>query len=215
MVRKLYMVWGSPPVNAVLITARALNVNLDLHELDFAKQEHLQDWFLQINPSHTVPTLDDGVILWDSHAILMYLAETYGKNSGLYSEKLEEKMKIFQILNLDCGTVFRKMSDCIKPIFYDNKKTLEPKALEAAKETYVVLERILKKNKFLVGDRLTIADISVFSSVAAQHIFLPIDEREFPNLNKWFIHFQSLDMTKAAEKGIEALKIGLQTKCLL
>lgn len=48
MGRKLYMVWGSPPVNAVLMTAKALNVELELQEIDFEKKEMLEDWFLQV-----------------------------------------------------------------------------------------------------------------------------------------------------------------------
>lgn len=74
-------------------------------------------FFLQLNPSHTVPTLDDnGYILWDSHAILSYLAETYGQNNNLFTNDPKEKHRILQILNLDCGTIFRRISDCIVSI---------------------------------------------------------------------------------------------------
>lgn len=44
----LYMVWGSPPVNAVLMTAKALNIDLELHEVDFKSNEYLSDWFLEV-----------------------------------------------------------------------------------------------------------------------------------------------------------------------
>nr|QVK45128.1 GSTe4 [Pagiophloeus tsushimanus] len=213
MGRKLYMVWGSPPVNAVVMTAKALNVELELHEMDFEKQEVLQEWFLELNPSHTVPTLDDnGFILWDSHAILVYLAETYGKDTNLYSSDPKEKSRIQQILNLDCGTVFRRVSDAIRPVFYEDQKIISPKHLESVQEVYTSLERILKTSAFLANDRLTIADISVFSTVIIGNMFLPIDEHEFPNLKKWLVHLQTLDFYEAAKKGVEALKLGFRIK---
>jgi len=49
MVLKLYMVWGSPPVNAVLMTAKALNLKLELREIDFTKQEYLEEWYLKVS----------------------------------------------------------------------------------------------------------------------------------------------------------------------
>lgn len=62
---------------------------------------------LQINPQHTVPTLDDdGFIIWDSHAINLYLLEKYGNIDDLYSTDLKTKAIIDQRLHFDSGVAF-------------------------------------------------------------------------------------------------------------
>lgn len=48
MGKKLYITWGSPPVNAVLMAAKALSIDLDLHELDLSQQENLSEWYLKV-----------------------------------------------------------------------------------------------------------------------------------------------------------------------
>ncbi|XP_066258093.1 glutathione S-transferase 1-1-like [Euwallacea similis] len=208
---KLYMIWGSPPVNAVLMVAKALNLELELKELDFTRQEYLDDWYIKINPSHTVPALDDnGFIIWDSHTILMYLVETYGKSSELHYLNSTEKFRVLQVLNLDCGTVFRRMSDCLRPLFYENESFIGQKNIKDLKEVYEILDKILKGNKFLAGDRLTIADISVFSSVVIGNLFLPVEE--YVHLNKWLLEIQKMDLYAACEKGVEMIRTGLKIK---
>ncbi|CAG9767476.1 unnamed protein product [Ceutorhynchus assimilis] len=213
MGKKLYIVWGSPPVNAVIMTAKALNVELELHEVDFANKEYLSHWYLKINPSHTVPALDDdGFILWDSHAILVYLAETYGKGSTLFSTEPKERYKILQMLNFDCGIVTKKMANCIWPLFYEDQTSIDPKQLEYLKDVHVVLERILKTTKYVAGERFTIADISIFSSLTIADMILPIQEDECPNLKKWFLDYKNSDLYKAGEKSIETTRLGLKFK---
>lgn len=81
-----------------------------------ALQSGFYDGF-QINPSHTVPCLDDdGFIIWDSHTILVYLVEKYGQASFLWWTSPAEKYHTLQVLNFDCGTIFRRLSDCIVSI---------------------------------------------------------------------------------------------------
>ncbi|KAF7265328.1 hypothetical protein GWI33_021311 [Rhynchophorus ferrugineus] len=209
---KLYMVWGSPPVNSVLMTAKALNIDIELFEVDFSKNEFLSDWFLKLNPAHTVPTLDDdGFILWDSHAILMYLVEKYGKNSVLYPEDSKTKAFINQILLFDCGTVFRCFSDCVKPLFYEGKKSMDQNKLSNLKDVYVILERILTSSKFLASDNITIADISILSTLLPSNLVLPIETNKFPKLSVWLEHMKQAEFYQAGEKALETFRIGFET----
>lgn len=64
----------------------------------------------QINPQHTVPTLDDdGYILWDSHAINTYLVEKYGKDDSLYPKDLKKRGRVDQRLHFNSGVLFPAM----------------------------------------------------------------------------------------------------------
>lgn len=75
--------------------------------LDLIKGEHLNEEYLKINPQHTIPTLvDDDFVLWDSHAIAIYLVEKYGKDDSLYPKNLETRSKINQRLFFDASVIF-------------------------------------------------------------------------------------------------------------
>jgi hypothetical protein len=49
MAPALYMVWASPPVRAVLMTAKSLDLDLDLKEIDLIKGEHKTPQFLKVS----------------------------------------------------------------------------------------------------------------------------------------------------------------------
>ncbi|WP_323677962.1 glutathione S-transferase N-terminal domain-containing protein, partial [Halorubellus sp. PRR65] len=66
-----YYAPGSSPCRAVLLTAKAIGVDLNLKLMDLMKGEHLSPEFLKINPQHTIPTLvDNGLALSESRAIM-------------------------------------------------------------------------------------------------------------------------------------------------
>lgn len=84
-------------------------------EIDlYGKMEHLSDAFLKINPQHTVPTLvDDGVTIWDSNAIIMYLVDKYAKDDSLYPKDLAIRAKIHQRLFFGAGVFDRSYHDVL------------------------------------------------------------------------------------------------------
>ena len=62
-----------------------------------------------MNPQHTVPTLveDDGFVLWESHAIMPYLVDKYGKEDDpLYPKDLRKRATINQRLHFNNGVLF-------------------------------------------------------------------------------------------------------------
>lgn len=75
--------------------------------IDVFKGEHLTEEYVKLNPQHTVPTLVDGdFVLWDSHAIAIYLVEKSGKDDSLYPKNLETRSKINQRLFFDASVIF-------------------------------------------------------------------------------------------------------------
>ncbi|XP_046398088.1 glutathione S-transferase 1-like isoform X2 [Ischnura elegans] len=114
----LYYLDASPPVRAVLLAGKTLGVEFNLKFVDLFKLEQRSPEFLKINPRHTVPTLvDDGFVLWDSHAIVGYLANKYGKDDSLYPKDPKARAIVDEMLHFDNGTLFPRLRNitCLVP----------------------------------------------------------------------------------------------------
>jgi glutathione S-transferase len=127
-----------------------LGVPYEFVLLDMAVGEHRQDDFLAINPFGKVPAIVDGDLrLWESGAILLYLAEKYGK----MAVSLEEKSIISQwvlFANATLGT----------GLFVEANRAKElPRLLEP-------LNKMLTEQPFILGEEFSVADIAVGSILA-------------------------------------------------
>lgn len=86
---KLYHFPLSGHAHRVQLMLSLLELPVEVVFVDLAKGAHKQADFLAINPFGQVPVIDDnGVILADSNAILVYLAQKYGKGRWLPSDPL-------------------------------------------------------------------------------------------------------------------------------
>jgi glutathione S-transferase len=69
-----------------------LGVAFERITLNISKGETRTPAYLKINPNGTVPTLiHDGLILWESAAITMYLGEAFGVDAGLYPASIQQR----------------------------------------------------------------------------------------------------------------------------
>ena len=81
---KLYYLLNSGNAYKVRILLSLLNLSYDKVVVDGKKQEHKSPEFRKLNPRGEVPVLeDDGLVLWDSSACLVYLARKYGGEQWL------------------------------------------------------------------------------------------------------------------------------------
>lgn len=75
--------------------------------------------YLQKNPQHTIPTLeDDGYILWDSHAINIYLVDKYAKDDSLYPKDLQKRGKVNQRLFFNSSVLSNAMGAVLVSIVF-------------------------------------------------------------------------------------------------
>ena len=108
---KLYTAKLSPPGRAVELTAKLLGLSLDIVPINLLAGDHRTDEFLRLNPQHTIPVIDDGgVIVRDSHAIIIYLVQKYGKDGQtLYPEDPIARAKVNAGLHFDSGVLFSRL----------------------------------------------------------------------------------------------------------
>ena len=143
--------------------------------------------YLKLNPNGRVPTIDDdGVILWESMAINLYLAKKYGKD-------LAPKTPVEEALALQWS--FWVMTEVEKSLltalFATHGIGGTPKDPEKVKASYEelrrpfgVLNQHLEGRKFLIADRFTVADLNV-ASVLQWVPMARLDLAPWPNLKKW------------------------------
>lgn len=66
MAPTLYYLPQSPPCRSILLLAKMLDIDLDLKVINILEGEQMKAEFLEMNPQHCIPTLnDDGLVLWE------------------------------------------------------------------------------------------------------------------------------------------------------
>ena len=114
-----------------------------------------------LNPNATVPTLiDESFSLWESNAILRYLAAKHG--SGLYPTNLQQRAHVDKWLDWQLGT----LSPTFRPLYVDivrnghRRSEVELRA-QAARNLFAQLNHVLSVQTYIAGDALTLADIAI------------------------------------------------------
>ncbi|XP_013196509.2 glutathione S-transferase 1-1 [Amyelois transitella] len=203
----LYQMPGSAPCRAVLLTARALNINLNLKLVDLQRGDHLKPEFLKLNPQHMVPTLvDDGFVLWESRAIIAYLVNKYGKGSPLYPEEPKARALVDQRLHFDIGTLYQRFADYFYPQVFGGAPADKEKAAKV-EESLKLLDHFLDGQKFSAGPNLTIADLSLVATVSSFEAS-DIDFKKYNNIKRWYetVRATAPGYQEANEKGVDAFK---------
>ncbi|KAL1502341.1 hypothetical protein ABEB36_007495 [Hypothenemus hampei] len=177
----------SPPCRTVLITAEAIGVKVELKFVDLAKKEHLTPDFLKINPQHTVPTLDDnGTIIIDSHAIITYLVSKYGKDDSLYPTDIVKRALIDARLHFDSGVTFALLKIVYTShAYFGQKEYLTPWQNQKILDAYDLVNTFLSQSQWIAGDSITVADISLVTTVISLDAMLAIDKKKYPNIMRW------------------------------
>ncbi|HLO52017.1 MAG TPA: glutathione S-transferase family protein [Kamptonema sp.] len=132
--------------------------------LDMQAGAHLQPDYLAINPFGKVPAIADGDFkLWESGAILLYLAQKYGK----MPQSLEEQAKVWQWVLFGNATLG-------PGIFGEEFRDRETPRL------LTPLNHLLEQQPFLMGDELNVVDVAVGSILAYIPMMLKLDLSAYP-----------------------------------
>ncbi|XP_064550145.1 glutathione S-transferase 1-1-like [Drosophila montana] len=186
-----YYMPGSAPCRSVIMTAKALGVELNKKLLNVMAGEQLKPEFLKINPQHTIPTLvDNGFALWESRAILVYLVEKYGKDDSLYPKNPKQQAIVNQRLYFDIGVLFKAFSDYYSPLFRLNKPG-SPEDYKKVEAAFSLLDTFLEGQQYVAGSNLTIADIAILASVST-FVAMNFELKNYPNVAKWYENAQKV-----------------------
>ncbi len=200
---KLYHNPLSPNVRRVRLTAAVLGIKLDEHIVDFAKGEHKSAAYLAINPNGAVPTLVDGdFALTESRAIMQYLA-SQKPESGLLprDEKARADVSRWQFWDAShwsptlAAIAFERILKGMMNLGAPDPVKIEEN-LKNFRRWGAVLNARLEGKQYVVGNSLTVADLTLASSLMyAKQAEIPV--AEFPNVEAWFGRITALDGWKA------------------
>jgi glutathione S-transferase len=188
---KLHVAPPSPRAFKVLALANHLGLDYELRPVDLVKGDNMRPEFAALNPNRMMPVLeDDGFVLWESNAILQYLAAKKPESGLLPSDPRGRadvnRWQFWEIAHWDstCGTLlFERL---VKRLFGlgDASAAEIEKGEQKFRRFGDVLNGNLVGRPFITGDHLTVADFSIGAWLNfAQAARYPIDG--FREITRW------------------------------
>ncbi|MBI3924209.1 MAG: glutathione S-transferase family protein [Armatimonadetes bacterium] len=157
--------YGTPPTRAtrVLWVLRELGLDCEVCFVSLRRGDHRKPEFLALNPAARVPVLVDGdVVVTESAAIALYLAEKYPEK-GLIPTQLPERAQMYRWLFFLTSEIEGPLERMERhtSLYPEDQRRPEEVALarKECQEMCAVLEKHLHGRRYLVGDRLSIADL--------------------------------------------------------
>jgi GST-like protein len=195
---------SSPNVAKIVIALEELELAYEMRHVGVFKGENFGDEFRALNPFAKVPVLLDeksgGAPIFESGAILIYLAETYGPHLLAPSGPQRwETLKWLTAQVANVGPIFGQHNH------FRRAPQRAPYAAEryrrTAAELYRILDRRLTETAFLAGDSYSIADIATFpwAKYLRRHGMTP---DEFPHLVAWVDRIKARPAVERAAKVI-------------
>ena len=169
-------------------------INIDLNKGDQFKPE-----FKKISPLSKIPVIidqDNNKNIFESGAILMYLAEQSGK---FYDTK--DRLEINQWLMVQMGYVGPMLGQHHQFHHYNPGKSQfgEERYFKISKRIYEELDERLSQSRFLAGENYTIADIGTFPWIA-RHEWHDIGLKNYKNLTRWYVEISEREAVKKGFK---------------
>lgn len=187
---KLYTFPLSGHAHRVQLALSLLNVPSELVQVDLRQGAQKQPAFLAMNRFGQVPVIEDqGQIVADSNAILVYLARRYGNSDWLPSDALGEA-KVQRWLSVAAGLLaFGPAAARLVTVFGAGYKAEE--VITRAHGLLQVMDAELAEQPFLIGAKPSIADIANYTYVAhAPEGNVSLDA--YPHVRAWLARIEAL-----------------------
>jgi len=218
MIKHYY--WPTPNGHKTAIMLEEVELEYEVCIVNILDGDQFDPTFIAISPNNRIPAIVDTdgpqgepYTVFESGAILMYLAEKTGK---LWPQDSVERYDVIQWLMFQMGNV--------GPMFGQNGyfQGYCPEDVPLAKERYHnvckqlygVMDRRLGESEYLAGSNYSIADVATFPwTMPKQQEMHHIDITQYPNVKRWS---ETVAMRPAVQRGIavmaEDMKVGNPTQ---
>ena len=192
--------YSLPTPNGIKVSAalEEMGIPYEAHLVSFASDDQMTPEFISLNPNNKIPAIldpngadGDPIGVFESGAILLYLAEKSGK---LMPSDPRKKSEVIQWLMFQIGGVgpmfgqigfFHKFAGAA----FEDKRPRDRYINEAAR-LFGIMERHLKNRKYFVGEEYSIADLALWPWVRTIDGYYDAGELigtdKYPNVREWF-----------------------------
>ena len=205
MALKLYNFPMSPNCRKVAALAIDLGINVETVMVDMMKGAHKDPGYLAKNPNGKVPTIEeDGWLLWESGAIMQYLADKKPGNT-LYPTEPRARAEVNKWLFWDAAhfqfeSAFLLYGErMFRPMM---KLPARPEVHAQAEENFnrfaAVVNGAVEGKKYLVGNTFTLADLAIVGTMMFRND-AKLDLAAYPHLKAYLeLHEQRESWKKTA-----------------
>ena len=194
---------ATPNGYKVSILLEELELDYKVHKIDMGKQEQKEKWFLQLNPNGRIPVIKDRenkLVVFESGAILLYLAEKF--NKFIPSDR-KKRIEVIQWLMFQMSGIGPMQGQA--NVFYRYLDKKIPIAISRyqneCRRLYEVLNAQLKNKEWLC-EEYSIADIANWTWVRI-YFWSGVNIEGLDNLARWM---KQMEERPACKKGIEIPK---------
>ena len=197
---------NTPNGRKISIMLEEIKFDYKITEINLSKGEQFNSDFRKISPFSKIPVITDhesNISIFESGAILIYLAEKSGKFYNKNNRILINQWLIAQVAYVGPLLGQHHQFHHYTP---GKSKWGEERYFKIAKTIYKDLDERLEKSKFLAGNQYSIADIATFPWIA-RHPIHDIGLKKFKNLSRWY---EKISEREAVIKGFDCLNTGEQ-----
>lgn len=204
----MYDIYNWPTSNGrkINIAVEELEVEYKIHPIALGKGEQFSAKFTNLNPNQKIPGVIDRdgpdgkpYTMFESGAILMYLAEKHGK---LMPTDMTKRYEVIQWLMFQMGGVGPNFGQTHH--FRRAAPEKVPYAIERftneTRRLWGVMDKRLDDRDWFAADEFSIADIAVFPW-AMRHEWQGISLEEFPNMKRWY---ETIEARPGVKRGLAA-----------
>mgnify|MGYP003133398013 FL=1 len=196
--------WTTPNGRKVSILLEELGIDYNVHSINIGKDEQHSPAFLKISPNNKIPAIvdhDTGVSLMESGAIMVYLAEKYGR---FLPEGQAARAEVMQWLMWQMGGFGPMAGQAHHFLHFNPGKAAyaEERFGAEVKRLYGVLDKQLEGRDHICGE-YSIADMACWPWVS-RYEWQQIDLADYPNVRAWY---QRLRAREAVQKGYHVPKV--------
>lgn len=182
---------GSPNVSKVLLMLSELELPYRLHVVDVSKGEQFSPEFTALNPNQKVPVIVDSdgpdgvpVTVFESGAILMYLAEKTGR---FWPATMTERYRVIEWLMFQMANIGPMCGQATHYLMYapPGNEYSQQRYLSQVRRLYDVMEGQLAKQAYLAGDDYSLADIATYPWAGRLYNIYQVPMDQYPAVSRW------------------------------